>query len=173
MRVEIRHRNEGTLQRKHFIDLAVIFSEEERRIITIRGLQHVQLDLTPGILASSHFPIPPSIINLAFVSAPLLFLGGCVSTAIRSAQHDGAGFGVLFMLAAVCLFAYAIYARIKLARANITTLSINDFFEQSTRPVLVAPPYAAVTTAELKRRLATLTQVIEQSANLSVEILEL
>jgi hypothetical protein len=173
MRVEIRHRNEGTWRRKHFIDLVVIFSEEERRIITIRGLQHLEVDLTPGILASSEFSVPHSAIPIMFICSPLLFLGGCVSSTIHSAQYGNTGFGVLFMIAAVCLFAYSIYARIKLSHANITTISINSFFENPTRPVLVSPPDAAIATAALRRRFAILKQMIEESSQLSVEVLEL
>jgi hypothetical protein len=167
MRVEIRHRNEGSWKRKHFIDLTVIFSEEERRVITIRGLKTIGLDLTPGILASSAFPVPRLAITLISLCSPLLFLGGCVSVAL-----GGEG-GVLFMIAAVCLFAYVIYAHIKLAGANITTINISDFFEEPVRPVLVPPLYAAITTTEIKRRVGILAQLIEQSANLTVEIFEL
>jgi hypothetical protein len=173
MRVEIRHRNQGTWRRKHFIDLLVFFSEEERRVITIRGLQHIEIDLTPGILASSEFPLPASVVPFMFLGSPLLFLGGCVAATIHSVQIGSTGFGVLFMLAAIGLLTYAIYARIKLSHANITTISINSFFENPTRPVLVSPPEAAVATAALRRRFATLKQTIEESGQLSVEILEL
>jgi len=168
MRVEIRHRNVGTWRRKHFIDLVVIFSEEERRIITIRGLQHVEIDLTPGILASSEFPLPPFAVTVMFFASPLFFLGGCVSAVIASG-----GFGVLIVIAAISLFAYSIYARIKLSRANITTISINSFFEDPRRPVLVPSADAALATTAFRRRFAILKQMIEESAQLSVEVLEL
>jgi len=108
VRITIKHREEGGLlptTKRHYVDCAVLFSEEEKAIIRARGLTAHYIVTDPEI------PPPPARYRIAATLlkalAPLVFLGGCaagIGTSIAGKNHAADAIAGFCFFAALAMF---------------------------------------------------------------------
>jgi hypothetical protein len=131
VRATITHREEDGLlpsTKRHYVDCSVLFSEEEKAIIRVRGLSAHYIVVDPEI------PPPPArlgtLATLLKALAPLTFLGGCVagigvSIAGRNHAADAIAGSCFFAALAMFLGGVALGRHVRIAEQprQIVTLA--------------------------------------------------
>jgi hypothetical protein len=168
MRVSIKQRTEGS---RHLIDFEIEFSEEEKRIITVRALERVEVDLSPGYLASSVPWFSSWIPRAAFAVSPMLFLFGCTTSCVTSISGT-AGPGGFMILLAIAGFAFAMYGRFAYSQVS-QSVSVRSIRESPTVTVLTEATEAHEIQDVIAQRLAGLKQTLEDMAVTTTRVIEL
>lgn len=165
MRVTITHRQEDSLlpsAKRHYVDCAILFSEEEKAIIRERGLgsHYISVDsAVPRPAASS-----PTTAHLLKALAPLVFLVGCVadvgmSVAGNGRGGDSVGGSLAFAALAMFLGGIALNRHIRVAEQPQQIVSLSRLINNPTFAIYALDnARAKAVDAELRESLVRLKE---------------
>jgi hypothetical protein len=170
MRITINHREEASLlgnSRRYYLDLTVLFSEEERAIVDTRKLYENTFNLAPGFLGSSVFFVPVPVIRLCLIAWPFLLLSGCV-VGMASIVANTGGLGTLLILLSIGSLGFGLYAKYFLRHGYRTEITVGEIIRTPSFSVLTFNPVQAKSLdAELRDRFTGLKNFLDQSVELA------
>jgi hypothetical protein len=171
MRVTISHREvtAGLFAhpRHYFIDVTLVFSEEERAIVDTRKLYPNTVDLSPGFLGSSVFYVPVSVIKACLISSPFLFLSGCMVGCVGIVAQTG-GLGSLLVILSFLAFGFGLYAAYFVRHGFRNEITIGEMLSASAFSVMTFNPVQAkLVDAKMRERLADFKRFLEGSVELA------